>query len=71
MGGGPLKGGTIVGASDEIGSAPKDRPTNPGEVAATIYKGLGVDLQAELPGAQGRPIPLVDRGVEPIEELFA
>ncbi len=46
------------------------RPT-PAEVAATIYKGLGIDLEAELPGAQGRPIPLVDRGVEPISELFA
>jgi hypothetical protein len=71
MGGGPLKGGTIVGASDEIGGAPKDRPTTPAEVAATIYKGLGIDLHLELPGAQGRPIPIVDRGVEPISELFA
>ncbi len=71
MGGGPLKGGTIVGASDEIGGAPKDRPTLPGEVAATIYKGLGIDCHSELPGAQGRPIPLVDRGFDPISELFA
>jgi hypothetical protein len=71
MGGGPLQGGKIVGASDEIGAAPKDRPTTPAEVAATIYKGLGIDPHAELPGAQGRPIPLVDRGFEPIEELFS
>jgi uncharacterized protein (DUF1501 family) len=71
MSGGPLKGGTVVGSSDEIGAAPKDRPTTPGEVAATIYKGLGISLEQELPGAQGRPIPVVDRGVEPISELFA
>jgi hypothetical protein len=71
MGGGPLKGGKIVGASDDIGAAPKDRPTTPAEVAATIYKGLGIDPHAELPGAQGRPIPLVDRGFDPIEELFS
>ena len=71
MGGGPLKGGTIVGSSDELGAYPKDRPTTPAEVAATIYKGLGIDLHVELPGAQGRPFPLVDRGVEPIGELFA
>jgi uncharacterized protein (DUF1501 family) len=70
MGGGPLKGGTIVGASDEIGGSPKDRPTNPGEVAATIFKGLGIDMHTELPGFGGRPIPLVDRGIEPISELF-
>ena len=64
------QGRQVVGASDEIGATPKDRPTTPGEVAATIYHGLGIDLQTELPGPQGRPIPLVDRGIEPIEELF-
>lgn len=71
MGGGPLKGGTIVGSSDDIGGAPKDRPVTPGQIAATIYHGLGIDLGVELPGSQGRPIPLVDRGTEPIKELFA
>ena len=43
----------------------------PAQIAATVYRGLGIDLQIELPGAQGRPIPLVDRGVEPISELFS
>jgi len=71
MGGGPLKGGTIVGSSDEIGGAPKDRPVNPGEIAATIYQGLGISLGTELPGVAGRPMPLVDRGTEAIKELFA
>jgi hypothetical protein len=71
LGGGPLKGGTIVGSSDDIGGSPKDRPTNPAMVAATVFKGLGIDLKTELPGAQGRPIPVVDRGTEPIQELFA
>src|SRR5215467_3353677 len=70
MAGGCIKGGQVVGASDDIGAMPKDRPTTPAEVAATVYRGLGIDLQLELPGAQGRPIPLVDRGVEPIKELF-
>jgi hypothetical protein len=71
MAGGGVKGGQVVGSSDEIGAMPKDRPTTPAEVAATVYYGLGIDLELELPGAQGRPIPLVDRGVEPIRELFA
>ena len=70
MAGGGIKGGQVVGASDDIGATPKDRPTTPAEVAATIYKGLGIPLELELPGAQGRPIPLVDRGIEPIKELF-
>jgi len=70
MAGGGVKGGQVIGASDDIGATPKDRPTSPAEVAATIYDGLGIDLELELPGAQGRPIPLVERGVEPIKELF-
>ncbi len=69
--GGPWKGGQIIGASDDIGAYPKDTPVTPAMVAATVYKGLGIDLETELPGAQGRPIPLVDRGVEPIKQLWA
>lgn len=37
--GGPIQGGQAVGASDEIGSAPKDRPVSTGEIAATIFRG--------------------------------
>jgi hypothetical protein len=70
LSGGGIKGGQVVGASDEIGGAPKDRPTTPGEVAATVFKALGIDMSTELPGAGGRPIPLVDRGTEPIAELL-
>lgn len=68
--GGPFQGGRVVGASDEIGHAPKDRPVTTGEIAATVFKGLGIDLETELPGPQGRPLPLVDRGINPIQELF-
>jgi hypothetical protein len=70
MGGGPIKGGRIVGESDELGYRPKSRPVSTGEVAATLYRGLGLDVHRELPGSQGRPIPLVDFGVQAIRELF-
>jgi uncharacterized protein (DUF1501 family) len=70
MGGGPVKGGRVVGESDELGYAPKSRPVTPGMVAATIYKGLGLDPHRELPGPQNRPLPLVDYGVQPLKELF-
>jgi hypothetical protein len=70
MGGGPLQGGRVVGESDELGYIPKTRPVSTGEFAATIFKGLGLDPYRELPGPQGRPIPLADYGVKPIEELF-
>jgi hypothetical protein len=71
MAGGPLKGGQVVGSSDEIGAAPQDHPVSPAEVAATIYQGLGIRLDLDLPGPQSRPIPLVDRGTQPIMELFS
>ena len=71
MGGGPLKGGTVVGASDEIGAAPKDRPTTPAEVAATIYKGLGIDPHVELPGRRAGRSRSWIAAVEPIQELFS
>jgi hypothetical protein len=70
MGGGPIKGGRIVGESDELGYAPKSHPVTPGGVAATIYKALGLDPHRELPGPQNRPLPLVDYAVGPIKELF-
>src|SRR5206468_9084584 len=70
MGGGPIQGGRVVGSTDEIGGYPVDRPTTPAEVAATVYKALGIDLGLELPGPQGRPIRLVNHGVEPVSELF-
>jgi hypothetical protein len=70
MAGGGVKGGRVVGASDEIGAYPKDRPVTPAEVAATVYHSLGIHLETELPGPQGRPIPVADYGVQPIMELF-
>jgi uncharacterized protein (DUF1501 family) len=70
LGGGPIRGGRIIGESDEQGAYPKTRPVSPAEVAATIYHGLGLDPHLELPGPQNRPIPLVDYNVQPIKELF-
>jgi hypothetical protein len=70
LGGGPIKGGRVVGESDELGYAPKSRPVTPAEVAATLFKGLGLDPHKELPGPQNRPLPLADFNVQPIKELF-
>ncbi len=69
--GGGIQGGQAVGASDDIGAYPKDRPTTPAEVVATVFYALGIDLNLELAGPSGRVVPLVDRGVEPIYELFS
>jgi hypothetical protein len=70
MAGGGIQGGRVVGASDEMGGYPKDKPTSPAQVAATIYHALGVELETELPATQNRPVPVVDFGTEFIRELF-
>jgi uncharacterized protein (DUF1501 family) len=69
--GGGVKGGRVIGKSDDIGAYPAERPVNPSEVVATIYKSLGIDLETELPGPSGRPFPVVNFGTHEIRELFA
>src|SRR6266699_2496328 len=68
--GGGVKGGRVVGKSDEIGAYPVERPVKPAEIVATIFHSLGLDLEAHLPGPQSRPFSLVDYGTQPIRELF-
>jgi uncharacterized protein (DUF1501 family) len=68
--GGGIKGGRVVGTSDEIGGYPADRPVTTSEIVATIYRALGIDLEHHLPGPQRRPVPVVDFGVREIRELF-
>ena len=68
--GGGVKGGRVVGRSDAIGGVPAERPVDPGEIVATVYHSLGLDLETKLPGPAGRPFPLVDTGKHEIHELF-
>ncbi len=63
-----VKGGQVIGASDKLGAEPKDRPVTPAEIAATVYRGLGVDRATRLPGPENRPLPISE--AQPIEELF-
>jgi hypothetical protein len=70
LAGGGIKGGQIVGSSDNIGGAPKDRPVMPAHVAATVYKCLGLPIETELKTPQGRVVRLVDHGFDPIDELL-
>lgn len=68
--GGGVQGGRVVGASDPIGGVPADRPVGPGEIVATIFHSMGLNLETHLPGPAGRPFPIVDFGKKEIHELF-
>ena len=68
--GGGIEGGRAVGRSDETGSFPADRPTDPAEITATIYHCLGISEQAvaRLPGAE--QVPNLPPAAVQIKELF-
>lgn len=60
--------GRVIGATNKNGEYPTERPIDPHDLLATIYRHLGIDHKREYPDASGRPVPIT-RG-EPIEELF-
>jgi len=69
MGGGGIKGGRIVGKTDDKAESIVERPVTPEQLHATIYHALGIDPSIQFVDRAGRPIPAVD-GNEPIRELF-
>jgi uncharacterized protein (DUF1501 family) len=70
IGGGGVKTGTVVGATDKIGAFVENNPVKPMDLAATIYHALGIPLDTVYPSRDGRPIDLVADG-KPVEQLFA
>ena len=69
MGGGGVKTGQVVGSSNERGEYPKDRPLRVEDVAATIYKAMGINGDKEYMSPQERPIKINYDGT-PISELI-
>jgi hypothetical protein len=67
--GGGVRGGQLIGQSDRLGAYPASRPYTPGDLAATIYRSLGVDPATEVRDRLDRPIRLCNG--EPIEPLFS
>lgn len=70
LAGGGMKMGQVIGSTDRLGGEAKDRPVQFGEVFATLYRNLGIDVsKVTLPDLTGRPQYLVD-GYQPIPELM-
>ncbi|MSR53000.1 MAG: DUF1501 domain-containing protein [Gemmataceae bacterium] len=68
LGGGGLKGGMVVGASEYRGGKVRERPVSPGDLLATIYQALGIPLDTHFEDATGRPVSIVAGG-KTIHEL--
>jgi hypothetical protein len=68
LGGGGVKCGEVVGSTDALGEAVRDRPVTPQDLAATIYHVLGVPLHTWYRTPDGRPVELVSEG-KPVRQL--
>ena len=66
--GGGLNMGQVVGATNQKGERPAERPLKTQDVLATIYHCLGIDPHYSFTNLAGRPIPILPSG-EPIREL--
>ena len=64
-----VRGGQVIGRSDNDGAYPVTRAYSPNDVAATVYHLLGIPPEAEVRDRLGRPVRL-NRG-EVIEPLFS
>jgi Protein of unknown function (DUF1501) len=64
-----IRGGQVIGATDERGEYTVERPIRPPEVAATIYHALGIDYQKALYTPQNRPVAILPE-CEPVTELW-
>lgn len=70
MGCGGMKMGQIIGRSSARGEEVVERSITPQDVAATVYRHLGIDPQNVIfRDRLDRPMPLLDSG-EPVSELF-
>ena len=67
--GGGVKGGQVIGSSNEKAMAPKDRPVKVSHLHASICHALGIDADKEVMTPLQRPMKLVDSG-KPVLELF-
>ena len=70
IGGGAARG-NLVGGTNEAGDSPdEDTQISPDDVAATIYRALGIDPLSEYITGSGRPVTLVPEGTV-IDQVFS
>jgi hypothetical protein len=67
--GGGLPMGQVIGSTDRRGYDIAEAPVRPADLAATVFRHLDIDLDAQWVNRQGRPIPIVTEGGRPIPGL--
>ena len=67
--GGGLKTGQVIGSTNDKAEEPRDRPLDPNDLLATVYRFLGIDTHHAFTDHTGRPTRILPHG-EPIRELL-
>ena len=71
MFGGGIKGGQVIGKTDAEGATVVDRPVSTLDFMSTVCKILGIDYTKQNQTPIGRPVRIVDKGANPVTQLFA
>ena len=69
LAGGPIRQGTVIGASDATAAYPTTQPVTPPDLTASIFHALGLDHEQAIYDRLNRPLPLSTGKV--IDGLFA
>ena len=62
LAGGGIRHGVVVGATNARGEKPESDPLGPEDLAATMYRALGINGQEEFLTPEGRPVKIVNDG---------
>src|SRR5262245_51105661 len=71
LAGGGMAHGQVVGSTDAKGYDVKDGRVTPSDLAATVYRHLGIDPDTQWTDLQGRPQSIITEGGRPIPELMS
>jgi hypothetical protein len=66
---GGVRGGQVIGASDDKGEQVKDLSITVPNLYATLLASFGIDAKRTYRTPEGRPIRLADKG-ETVRQLF-
>ncbi|MFO0870368.1 MAG: DUF1501 domain-containing protein [Pirellulales bacterium] len=67
--GGGMRTGQVIGSTNPKGEHPQDRPLQPSDLWATMYRHMGIDWRQAFLDHNGRPTTILPDG-EPISELL-
>jgi hypothetical protein len=70
LAGGGVRRGQVVGETDAHGELPADRPVQPEDLLATVYRLLGIDPETEYRTSTNRPVRVLAGG-EVVKEALA